>query len=405
MRIVLATDLFGPSVGGIERHVDALALRLLRLGHDVVVATSTRRAAGIDPHHVVRLRSWSEVVIRRRARSDQAFHPPAADPGLVHELAELCRRFDADLLHAHGWIAHSAVAAGARARVPVIVGLHDYGLDCARRSRLLDDGTRCDGPAPERCGPCARSTYGPLRGPLVQAGLRRSQRWWPDVAAFVANSEAVAASARAAGVTCDVASPWIRPAADRPDPALAIADLPAEPFVAYVGAHAAHKGIATLTAAWGDRPPAPLVALISRPEPGAPPLPPGAIVREHLPHEQVLATMARAAITVVPSHFAEPFGLVAAEAMWAGSPVVASAVGGLPEVVDHGRAGVLVPAGDASALRREVEALLRAPERRADLAVAGRRRVRSLDGTGPIVAVYERVLGGQPQASPASLRT
>jgi glycosyltransferase involved in cell wall biosynthesis len=56
---------------------------------------------------------------------------------------------------------------------------------------------------------------------------------------------------------------------------------------------------------------------------------------------------ARAALALVPSRSAETFGLAAAEAMAAGVPVVASAVGALPELVD---AGGLVPAGDIDAL-------------------------------------------------------
>lgn len=392
MRIVLATDLYAPSVGGIERHVESLSERLLADGHEVVVATSTR-ADGDDPPHVHRLPSWSQVLIRRRARPEQSFHPPLADPGLVHEIVALCRQVGAQLIHAHGWMAHSAVVAAKRARIPVIVGLHDYGLDCARRSRLLPGGTACEGPEPSRCGPCASATYGPIRGPLVYRGLRRSQRWWADVDAFVANSDAVARAANAAGVACTVASPWICPPHDRPPEGSGVFGLPDDPFVLYVGAQARHKGVDTLTAAWRNDPPAPLVALVSRPEIDAPGLPVGAVVHHHATHDDVLATMSRAAITVVPSIFAEPFGLVAAEAMWAGSPVVVSSVGALPDVVDHGRAGVLVDPGDPSALRHAIIDLLGDPARRAGLTTSGRARARALDGTDAIVAVYERVLG------------
>lgn len=351
-----------------------------------------------------RLTGWSQVVIRRRARPEQVFHPPAADPGTVAQLAELIRGERSEVVHAHGWIAHSAVPAAGRCGVPVVVGLHDYGLDCARRSRMLTDGSPCAGPHPETCRRCAVDQYGPLRGPLVVAGLRRSERWWDRVDAFVANGEGVARAARQAGVRCEVAAPWVAPSAP-PDPRWAPDDLPRGPFVAYVGALAAHKGIATLTEAWGRIPPAPLVALVARPEANAPLLPAGTVVHQHLPHAAVLATLARASVVVVPSHFAEPFGLVAAEAMWVGTPVVASAVGALPALLAYGSAGVLVPPGEPLSLRHAVQDLLADPVRRTELASAARQRLHDLDGTEAITAVYRRVMGAQPQALAVSLRT
>jgi glycosyltransferase involved in cell wall biosynthesis len=64
------------------------------------------------------------------------------------------------------------------------------------------------------------------------------------------------------------------------------------------------------------------------------------------------------------------------EAMAAGVPVLASAVGGVPEIVEDAATGVLVPAGDAAALAAALESLLANPALRARLGAAGRRRVR-----------------------------
>ena len=73
----------------------------------------------------------------------------------------------------------------------------------------------------------------------------------------------------------------------------------------------------------------------------------------------------------------EAFGLVLVEAMLAGVPVVATAVGGMPHVLGHGAAGVLVPPLDPPAMAREITRLLMdAPERRR-LAHAGQERARS----------------------------
>ena len=81
----------------------------------------------------------------------------------------------------------------------------------------------------------------------------------------------------------------------------------------------------------------------------------------------------RAAIVVVPS-LGEGFGMVALEAMERGRPVVASAVGGLPEIVRDGETGLLVPSGDVGALAEAILALARDPERARAYGAAGRRR-------------------------------
>lgn len=66
-------------------------------------------------------------------------------------------------------------------------------------------------------------------------------------------------------------------------------------------------------------------------------------------------------VLVVPSLW-EGFGLTALEAMVAGVPVLASSVGGLPEVVEHGKTGYLVPPGDAKALANGIEWMLEHPK-------------------------------------------
>jgi glycosyltransferase involved in cell wall biosynthesis len=72
--------------------------------------------------------------------------------------------------------------------------------------------------------------------------------------------------------------------------------------------------------------------------------------------DDIPSVLAATDVLVVPSLCEEAFSLAALEGMAAGRPVVASAVGGLPEIVRHGETGLLVPKGDASAL---VDATLR----------------------------------------------
>jgi glycosyltransferase involved in cell wall biosynthesis len=83
------------------------------------------------------------------------------------------------------------------------------------------------------------------------------------------------------------------------------------------------------------------------------------------------ALFAGAAVQLMPSRF-EGFGMVAAEAMAAGVPLVAAAAGSLPEVVDAPRGGLTVPPGDARALARATARLLDAPAEREALSVSAR---------------------------------
>lgn len=78
-------------------------------------------------------------------------------------------------------------------------------------------------------------------------------------------------------------------------------------------------------------------------------------------------------IAVVPSLY-EPFGLVALEAMACGVPVVASAIGGLKEIIEEGGSGLLVPAGDTAALSGALVTLLTNDDLRLRLAEGALRR-------------------------------
>lgn len=85
--------------------------------------------------------------------------------------------------------------------------------------------------------------------------------------------------------------------------------------------------------------------------------------------------VAAADVAVIPSVWPEAFGLSCAEAFALGTPVVASDVGGLPEMVEPDRTGLLVPPGDPGALAGAVNRLLAEPATRHRLATAARERV------------------------------
>ena len=144
----------------------------------------------------------------------------------------------------------------------------------------------------------------------------------------------------------------------RPDPSvLASYGIPADaPFVLFVGRITRQKGIIHLVNAIRHiRPGVPIVLCA-----GAPDTPEIAVemtqaveraraqsqhdiiwIQEMLSKDKVIALYTHAAIFVCPSVY-EPFGIINLEAMACETPVVASAVGGIPEVVEHGETGLLV---------------------------------------------------------------
>ena len=99
----------------------------------------------------------------------------------------------------------------------------------------------------------------------------------------------------------------------------------------------------------------------------------GRVIR--LPHvADVAQVYAASDAVVVPSTEPESFGLVAAEAMAAGLPVIASRIGALPEVVEDQSTGILVDPGRAASLSAAMEDLGSSPARRAAMGRAGRDR-------------------------------
>src|SRR5262245_15693457 len=113
--------------------------------------------------------------------------------------------------------------------------------------------------------------------------------------------------------------------------------------------------------------------------------------------EDIPDVLAVSDVFVLPSE-SEGFGRVVVEAMAMAHPVVATAVGGVPEIVRDGETGILVPPSDPAALADAVCSLLDDPARASRLGAAGRARAESrfsltahIDG---VERVYTQVLGG-----------
>src|ERR1700731_528871 len=160
-----------------------------------------------------------------------------------------------------------------------------------------------------------------------------------------------------------------------------------KPLVAFVGRITRQKGVAHLVAAAHRFSPDLQLVLCA----GAPDTPEIAAevadavqnlsrertgvfwVREMLPIGKIREILSAATVFVCPSVY-EPLGIVNLEAMACATAVVASRVGGIPEVVDGGVTGLLVPPQDPASLADALNLLLRDPGRADAMGLAGRER-------------------------------
>jgi glycogen synthase len=113
-------------------------------------------------------------------------------------------------------------------------------------------------------------------------------------------------------------------------------------------------------------------------------------IDEMVPVDEVIQLYSHAAVFVCPSVY-EPFGLINLEAMACRTPVVASAVGGILEVVEDGRTGLLVPPARPDELADAIRRVLDDPARARALGEAGRRRVEERFSWASVAARTEAV--------------
>jgi starch synthase len=125
---------------------------------------------------------------------------------------------------------------------------------------------------------------------------------------------------------------------------------------------------------------------------------------EMLPKREVIQLLTHATVFACPSSY-EPLGIVNLEAMACGTAVVASHVGGIPEVVSDGETGLLVPPDDPGALAGALSSLLGDPDRAAAMGRLGRERAVTHFGWPAIAAQTAALyaeLAGRDLAGPAS---
>ena len=370
---------FAPIVGGEERVVEDLTRELSVRGHEVSVATLQQpgdvTAAEVAGAPIHPLRSSSYRVVRGRGDTERRHAPPVPDPETVLDLSRVLRRERPQIVHAHNWIVHSYLPLARNSHSALALSLHDYGLICATR-RLRRKNKVCSGPAPFKCQVCAGEHYGVTKGLVAAFGTRSQEsRLRRHVDVFLPVSSTVEELCRIREEeTSRVIPNFIGelPQAPLDDPRLA--ELPDEPFILYFGDVTEDKGVWELVEAYGTLQDPPPLVLIGRCYIDELAQRPGVHVMGAWPHEVAIEALRRSLFSVAPSVWPEPFGLVALEAAAAGKPIVATAMGGLRDIVVDGETGLLVPAEDRAALAAALQRLAGDPQLRERLGTAARQR-------------------------------
>jgi alpha-maltose-1-phosphate synthase len=355
LRVALLTREYPPEVyGGAGVHVAYLARELGALV-DVTV-----HCQGADRPGAVAHRPWDHL-----AGANPALQVMSAD------LSMAAAAGPADVVHSHTWYANLAGhLASLLYGVPHVVTVHS--LEPLR----------------------------PWKAEQLGGGYALSS--WCERVAVEAAAAVIAVSA---GMRADVLSAYPAVAPDRvrvirngidtteyaPDPATDVLERcgvdPARPSVIFVGRITRQKGVPVLLRAAAALDPAAQLVLCAG-QPDTPELAAeveGLVaelraarsgvrwIPEMLPKRAVIQLLTHATVFACPSLY-EPLGIVNLEAMACGTAVVASAVGGIPEVVSDGETGLLVPPGDPGALAAALNALIGDPARAAALGRAGRAR-------------------------------
>jgi glycosyltransferase involved in cell wall biosynthesis len=155
--------------------------------------------------------------------------------------------------------------------------------------------------------------------------------------------------------------------------------LPAEDYILFAGALSRQKGIDVLLRAYADLIHAPPLVLIGYDSPDWATLcidcPANVFVFKNWPRYAVRQAWHRSIMALLPSVGPDPCPTAVMEAMSAGRPVIASRIGGLPDLVDDGETGLLVRPGDTIELRQAIERLWANPDLRYRMGQAALRKV------------------------------
>jgi len=275
-----------------------------------------------------------------------------------------------DVVHVQNFfplISPSVYYAAKAEGVPVVQTLHNYRLLCPN-AKFFRDGRVCEDclgksvPWPGILHACYRGSR-PATGVVTAMLTLHStmHTWMEKVDVYIALTEFARQKLIEGGLPAEKIV--VKPNFVHPDPG------PGEGrggYALFVGRLSPEKGVETLLAAWkllagkvplkivGDGPLANWVAAAAAQVPGVDLL-------GRMPQTEVYKLMGEAAFLIFPSEWYETFGRVAIEAFAKGTPVIASNIGAIAELVDSGRVGLHFRPGDSEDLADKVEWMIAHP--------------------------------------------
>lgn len=341
MRILIAHSRYlSGAVSGENRVVDDEATLLRDGGHEVVVWTPSVD----DGSGAVMVRNGVDAVWSRRAR---------------RTMRSMIRDRAPDIVHVHNlYPALSPSVLRAAGAVPIVQTLHSYRLLCLPAT-FLREGRVCEsclGHVPWRgvVHGCYRGSVPASAAIATSLAVHRAARTFDRPSMYLAVSRFVRDKHIAGGLPASrirVKPNFAWPSARR--------EGPGEYFL-FLGRLSAEKGLPTMLRAMRALPGARLVVAGDGPDRARmeAEAPPGVEFLGAIEPDAVPDVVRGARALVVPSACFEGAPRSILEAYAAGVPVIASAIGGLPEVVENDRTGVLVPLADARKWEEAAERLL-----------------------------------------------
>ncbi|MCB9139759.1 MAG: glycosyltransferase [Caldilineaceae bacterium] len=359
MRVLFVTPFFPPDyTGGAEVSLYHSARGLMQRGVQVSILTINMRMPETADHwydldglHVHRVRFGSSLP------GGEIF-----DPRIYRSVRREIAALAPDIVHVHNASGASLAphAAARHAGAPLVNTLHDHWLLCPNNMLLREDYTICD-PAvhPQGCADC-------LRGYDYWADVPHRRRLFQRLtrgALFLSPSQALIDYHVAAGYDPDrfrlvrlgFAETSVQ-ASRHPAVARMRDAARTRPLVAYTGGGVGIKGsqvMLEMLPLLYQRLPEVRVALAGSMDfstTAAFQQQPNAYVLGRLPFVAMRSLFALADLSLLPSIWPENSPVTIFENYQAGTPVAGSRIGGIPELIDHGRTGYLTPYGDPAAL-------------------------------------------------------